>query len=222
MSPHTTPPTHEAPEVSRADGIIALRDGRLFASVLLLERFVGRALSVQGVRSVSLDRSAATATVRLDARHRRDPAILGRLSDALRQNDDGPTPSLPRAAREGDGTVYRHGAVLSTCEVISDRPGRLRLRHEAIANDPGLAARAEALLGAVPGVRAARLAGWTGTLLIGYDPAELNTPRLLRLVEEALEDPSGWVRTLPRRPGPISAWRTRTLASPRWPTSSCR
>ncbi len=197
MATPATPPTHEGPEVSRDEGIIALRDGRLFASAWLLERFVGRVLNVEGVRSVALDRSNATATIHLDSRHRRDPAVLGRLSGALRHEAEGPAPSLPRAAREGDCTVYRHGAVLSTCEVLSDRPGRIRIRHEAIANDPGLAARAEALLAAVPGVRAARLAGWTGTLLIRYDPDALNTPRLLRLAEEALEDPSGWVRTLP-------------------------
>ena len=47
----------------------------------------------------------------------------------------------------------------TTCEVLSDRPGRLRLRHAALRRDPALAREVEQRLEPVPGVSGRPSAG---------------------------------------------------------------
>ena len=111
--------------------------------------------------------------------------------------------SAPREVREGSCTVHRRGDVLTTCEVASDRPGRLAgpPRGPAPATRPW-PERAERCW---PACRASSACGsWTGRagLLIRYDPTRSSARRGC----------SGWPRRCstaraagasccPRRPG---------------------
>src|SRR5262249_20628005 len=140
------------------------------------ERFLGRVFRVEGVRSVAIDRSRATAAIRHEAGAGPHAlaGFLGRLAAALREHaPEGPHATLPRGVREVTCTVFRHGALLSTCEVLSDRPGRLRLRHGELSRDHALARHVEELLTRVPGVRRATFGAWTESLLVRYDAAAL-------------------------------------------------
>ena len=195
-SPASPPPTC----ITWSDGVVVLRDERIFGpgGECLRDRFLARALGVEGVRSVSLDRAQATAAIRHDAGPRGLPRLLERLSAAIR--DGAPSdssPALPRAIRETTCTIHRHGSLLTTCEVLSDQPGRLRLRHARLRRDPAFARGVEQRLGALPGVIRATLAPWTSSLSIHYNPRANGTPGLLRLVEDVLDDSSGWGSTLP-------------------------
>jgi cation transport ATPase len=93
-------------------------------------------------------------------------------------------------------TVYRRGGIVSTCEVVSDRPGRIRLNHEDLRRDPALAERVERLLRSVPGVARAVVGWWSGRLSVWYDPGELSAEGVVRLAEEALEGTTAWALAL--------------------------
>jgi cation transport ATPase len=197
----TTSPTPPPPTgITWSDGVVVLRDERVFGpgGEGLRDRFLARVLGVEGVRCVSLDRARATAAIRHDAGPRGLPRLLERLSAAIR--DGGPSdlrPAPPRAIREATCTIHRHGSLLTTCEVLSDQPGRLRLRHAGLRRDSAFARGVEHRLGALPGVIRATVGPWTSSLLIHYNPAAIRTPALLRLIEDVLDDPSGWGSALP-------------------------
>ena len=158
---------------------------------------LGRVLSVEGVRSVALARARGTATIRNNVAARDLGRFLKRLAVAIREESgSGTCPGLPRCVREARRTIHRHGALLTTCAIVSDRPGKLRLRHETLRRDRALAQRVERFLQNVPGVRRVTLGAWVGDLLIGYDPSAIGLPQLVRLTEEALDDPVGWSRAL--------------------------
>ena len=197
----TQPESSPETRVTCTPGLIELRDERVFGpgGESLRDRFLARVLSVEGIRSVRLDRSQATASIRHDAGPRGDAQLFEELSAAIRAGDpSGPAPQLPRGIREPICTIYRHGEILTTCEILSDHPGRLRLRHQALSRDPAFARSVERLVGALPGVERANVGGWTSSLLIHYNPTAIGSSRLLRLVEGILDDSSGWGDSLPQ------------------------
>src|SRR6266478_5566176 len=95
-APVTPPPTR----VALADGVVVVCDEWLFGpgGERLCERFLGRALSVDGVRSVSLDRSQGTAVVRHGAGPRDRDRLVLMLSAAIR--DDRPSGAIPALPRD--------------------------------------------------------------------------------------------------------------------------
>ena len=142
----TPPRTSSAPtsstHVTWSGGVVVLRDEQIFGpgEERLSERFLGRALSVEGVRSISLDRGQATAIIRHTAGPRDLAGFLERLSHAVRSGVPPESlPALPKTTRDATFTLYRHDRLATTCEVLSDHPGRLRLRHPALRRDPALA-----------------------------------------------------------------------------------
>lgn len=202
MNIFRTPPPDPSPpaRVAWSDGVVVLRDEALFGpdGGRPCERFLGRVLGVAGVRSVSIDRSKATATIRHDVGRGDSDEFLRGLSAALRDLESPESaPALPPGVREASCTIYRHGDVLTTCEVASDQPGRLRLRHETLTSDRALARRVARALATVPGVSATALSLMGRSLLLCYDPAVINTSRLLRLADEAFHGSGGWGLVLP-------------------------
>ncbi len=114
-------------------------------------RFLERAFRLAEIGSVSVDRDNGTAVVR-PGRPPDDPrAFVSELAEALR-TDDGPIPGLPRGVRRSVFTIHRNGSLLSTCEIVVDEPGLLRLRHEALRRDRILAREFREVMGSVPGV----------------------------------------------------------------------
>ncbi len=197
----TTAPASLPAQVTLSKGRVLVRDQEVFGPGAegLCERFVASVLRLEGVRSVSLDRAQATATVRHDCGPRSLGQLLDRLSDAIRNHaDPGSIAPLPRAIRNATCTVFRHGSLLTACEVVSDRPGRLRLRHETLIADRALAVEIEQFLVKVQGVTRVSSFAWTKTLLIGYDPSVIDSTRLIRLIEERVDSPSRWGDSLPR------------------------
>jgi cation transport ATPase len=184
----TPNPDSSAPvDVRWSDGAVTVRDARAFGpgGGALAHLFLRRVFALPEVRSVRLDRAEGAAVVRFDAGA---GGFAGRLAAAVR----GATgPLAPEAVPRPDGhagvTVTRHGAVLTTWEVVHDGPGRLRLRNRAVRRDPALAWRVEAALGDLPGVREARVGRWSATLLVRYDPAEVSAADLIRRAERALD-----------------------------------
>ena len=193
----SVPPTPD-PITWSAD-VVVIRDEQIFGPgrESQCERFLGRVFRVDGVRSVALDRSRATAAIR----HQGGPGdvrgFLVRLAAALRdQAPTGSIPAFPRGVRDTTCTLFSHHGLLSTCEVVTDRPGRLRLRHEDLRRDHALARQVEGVLNKVPGVLRTTFSTWTESLLIRYDASTLAACPIVRLVEEALDRLGGWARAL--------------------------
>ncbi|RUL83945.1 P-type ATPase [Tautonia sociabilis] len=186
------------------DGGVMVRDDRLLGPREEADRaslrFLERAFRVPEVGSVAVDRDQAAAWIR-PARVPGNPAgFLGKLAAALRADDErglGSATTLPRAVRLRSFTVYRHGQMLSTCEVLADRPGWLRLRHPTLRSDPLLAQRFERMMAAVPGVTRSALSARGSVLGLRYDRGVIAPPRLLRMAEEVLDAPAWWDRAVP-------------------------
>ena len=202
MNPSTDPtPAIPRPDVSLSDGAVHLRDAGLFGPGAERDcaRFLARVLSVESVLSVSVDRSQNTAVIRHDAGPRHLIGFLEKLSRGLR--DGVPLESLsslPRGIRALSLTVHRNEGLWSTCRVVSDRAGRLRLSHERWDDDPVLSQFVASVLAETPGVSQAKVNGWSGNLEIRYDSRQIRVDRLVRLVEAAIEDYGGWGGSLPQ------------------------
>src|SRR5439155_14273104 len=93
------------------------------------------------------------------------------------------------------------------------------LRVDALRGDRTRAGRVERLLETVPGVFRVSAGARGGDVRIGYDPAALDTPRLVRLAEAATLGPDAWTRSLPE-PEPVRFGLANTTlgrAAPRDP-----
>jgi cation transport ATPase len=201
LSQTTTPDSGRPSQVTLCNGRVVIRDEQVFGTVdrRICERFLEAMLSLEGVRSVTLDRAQATAAIRHDTR----PGGVGRLLDAVaaairKLHAGAPMPALPRSIQNSICTIFRHGSLFTSCEIMSDRPGRLRLRHETLQSDRALARELERLLVAVNGVRRVSSVAWTKTLFIDYNPALISSTELIRLIEECVDSPSRWGDSLPR------------------------
>jgi hypothetical protein len=80
---------------------------------------------------------------------------------------------------------------LPSVEIVSAVPGRARLRVHGIRDDADRAAESAARVRALEGVRTAEANPTTGTLLVRFDPAQIDVPTIVA----ALEPP-----TRPRQP----------------------
>jgi cation transport ATPase len=191
--------------ISWADGVIQLRTPDILRKSGetgddLRVRLIDRLLNVDGVCSLSVDCPGGLIEIRHTAGSGASGAsmLLERLARAIRAPAE--LSERTRLAttdwlRRSRFTVYRHGAVLSTWQVVHHGPGRLRIRHDSLRSDPKAIQRVARRLSSASGVRRAEANPWTGSLLIGYDPAAVSAPRLIRLAEDE-ERTSGTV------PGP--------------------
>ena len=82
-------------------------------------------------------------------------------------------------------TIHRHRGLLTTWEVVGDQPGVLCLRHEIVAADSALPGGSPTRSSRFTGCSAASVRPLSGTLKIGFDPAQTRTERLLRALESA-------------------------------------
>jgi cation transport ATPase len=193
----SVPPSTDS--ITWSDDAVLVRDEQILGPgrESQCERFLGRVFRAAGVRSVALDRSRATAVIRYEGGPRNRRGFLVRLAAALREQVTPPSAlAFPRGARETTCTLYCHRGLLSTCEVVTDQPGRLRLRHEDLRRDHALARQVEGVLNRVPGVHRTTFSTWTESLLIRYDASTLATGPIVRLVEEALDRLGGWGHAL--------------------------
>ena len=183
-------PTRTSP-VALADGSITIRDEASFGpdGGEPCARFLSRAFAVVEVRSAMVDRSMRTVTLRVDASGPAMMDVLSKLAASLRQPAEPVLwPALTSARRF---SLHRHGATLTTWQVVIDQPGRLKLRQDALRHEPVVVDRVVRELAKLPGVRVARASERTGYLLIRYDPASISSRALLGRAESTLFELQG-------------------------------
>ncbi len=165
-------------ELSWTDGVLRLRDNDLFGECLgdRCLYFLRHVFTLSEVARVEVDRNLATTSIHFDASRFGLAEFLQRLAAALR----GPLPrqadaTLKYVKRDltlatGRVKIQRFGAVLTTWDIIHDRPGRIRLRHETIYRDVTLANRLQAVVENLAGVIECAVWPVTGSVLIRFDP----------------------------------------------------
>jgi cation transport ATPase len=206
-----TPSTSSQVEVSWSDGVIRLRDEDLFGKRLgdLCVVFLRRIFVVEEVKSVEIDRERSTAEIRCNPGPLGLTDLLQRLAAALR----GPFPwgaaAFPDSTFPPDLSrsvarvkVQRLGTILTTCDIITDQPGRIRLRHQEIRCDAALASRISDVIENVYGVLKCKVSHVTGSVLIGFDPGLISASHLLRILERARQIPVS-PDVGPARPKPV-------------------
>ena len=130
--------------VSWSDGLIRLRDEDLFGNRLgdLCVVFLRRIFALDEIKWVEIDRDRSTAEIRYDPGplgltdllHRLATAIRGQFPPDASQFSDSFVPQdLSRSV--GRVKIQRFGTILTTWDIVDYRPGRIRLRHEAIRGD---------------------------------------------------------------------------------------
>jgi Cu2+-exporting ATPase len=174
-------------ELSWGPEIIALRDEETFgtAGAELSSLFLRRVFSVEEVRSVHIDRAGGKAEIHY-ARGKLGLAdLLQRLAVAMRGAPAEAVRLLPFDLSSKKLAIYRHGHLLSTWEVLGERPGVLALRHDMISSDRPMARRVAQQVESFHGVKSSVLSLIGGQLCIRFDPAQTRAERLLRALEAA-------------------------------------
>jgi P-type E1-E2 ATPase len=184
------------PAVSWADGVIHLHDRRLIDADTLGAGlgFLRRAFLLEEVRSVEFDWAAGKASVHYEPRRLDAVGVLERLAAATRDEPvpgelpevelPAPPPGVSRPVK-----WFRHGRRLSTWEVLSEAPGRIRFRHPLLGLDRELSHRVEAELGTVHGVNHVHARPLTASLLVQFDPAVLSKRQLVHILDELVRGP---------------------------------
>ena len=150
-------------------------------------RFLSRVFGIAEVRSIAVDRKRGVATIRHQAHGSGLADLLERMARALRESTTSPgTVPLPDYALVGRFGLHRHGAALTTWEVVSDEPGRLKLRQESLRDDPIVANRVARELRLLPGVQFVKSGDGTGHLVVRYDPSSITARALLGRAESTL------------------------------------
>jgi manganese/zinc-transporting P-type ATPase C len=172
-------------------------------------QFLARAFTVEEVASVEIRK--ADAFGRIHYRSTTEASgIWRKLSQALRSlgqskaNDefiepkgvdglflDGP-PTLPIR-------VHRIGLFLSTWRLRYESKTRVRLSHPILLNRKDVAYRLEEELGAILGVTDFRTSVLTSSVVVHFDPRQLNLQRLVRRLE------ASWPKLLDGLEGPPSS-----------------
>ena len=185
-------------EVSCSEGVIRLRDKDLFGESLgdRFVLFLRHVFTLSEVAWVEIDRNLSTAGIHYDAGRLGLPEFLERLAAALRSSSpphaDAPSKSLSRDLEHCIGRlrIQRFGTTLTTWDIIHDRPGRIRLRHQAIYRDPALASRLHDIIQNTVGVIECAVWPVTGSVLIRFNPDLTNASYLLRILEHARYAPT--------------------------------
>ncbi len=100
-------------------------------------------------------------------------AGIARFRLAARSNHESKAPRpvpRPRAVAASPET--------KAVKVLSELPGRVRLRVAGVRDDPACAGAVLNALNALPGVRTADVNPLTGSALLRYDPARLTLPEI--------------------------------------------
>jgi cation transport ATPase len=185
--------------VSWSDGAIRLRDKELFGEQPgeLCVIFLRRVFTLDEVKRVEIDRDQSTAQIHYEPGHIELSDILHRLASAIHSRipRDATTLSDGIVTKDLSGSlrrikIQRFGKVLTTWDIVHDRPGRIRLRHETIRGDAILARRIQEDVENGSGVIACSVWQLTGSVLIRFDPGLTNPSRLLRILDRARLTPT--------------------------------
>jgi len=94
----------------------------------------------------------------------------------------------PHAARDYKGVVryFRHGSVISGWEILSELPGRLRLRNLVLYRRKQLCQAIERELTSTLGVDGFSTSPLTGTVLVKHDPRQLTLAQVVEILDAAV------------------------------------
>ena len=185
--------------VSWSDGMVRLRDEELFGKRLaeLGADFLRHVFALVEVAWVEIDSEQFTASIGYDSGRLSLPEFLERLSAVLRGQlaVDAVMPSAGSIPRDlarpiGPLRIERFGSFLTTWEIVYHRPGRLRLRHQALRGDLAQAVRVRDAALHVPGVTECTVRPVTGSVLIQFDPDSTNASQLMRILDYVRHTPS--------------------------------
>ncbi|HEX8154927.1 MAG TPA: heavy metal translocating P-type ATPase, partial [Thermoanaerobaculia bacterium] len=148
--------------------------------------FVAVLLEIASVFEVAILSRRETAEIRFDAAV--EPEAFGRaLSDRLRVPIDGAAPPIAmKADRHGVFRIHRSGDVFTTSRVVSDIPGRMRVRNDRLFRRSKVCHEVERELMTVVGVERFSTSAVAGSLLVHYDPAKIGRDELVLLIDELL------------------------------------
>ena len=154
-------------------------------------------LALAEVRSVEINRDQSTAEIHLEANRLELRHILDRLATSIHGQIAGASPTFSYDINPGDLSesirrikIRRFGSILTTWDIVHNQRGRIRLRHEAVRGNAALANRIQEIMQDVPGVKHCAVRPLTGSVLIGFEPALIDTYHLLRILDRARSAPS--------------------------------
>ena len=164
--------------------MIRLRDEDLFGKRLgeLCVAFLRRVFALDEVKWVEIDRDQSTAEIRYEPGRFGLTDLLQRLAAAIRRSV---CPETPRQFSDGfvsTGSfssvgrikIQRFGTILTTWDIVHDRPGRIRLRHETIRATRRWRVGSRTSSRMSPELSSARSGTLTGSVLIRFDPGLTN------------------------------------------------
>ena len=220
--------------VSWLEGVVRLRDDDLFGKGLgdQCVCFLRHVFTLAEVAWVEVDRNLSTVSIHYDSGRFALAEFLQRLAAALRRpvasRADAVSMCLRRDLEHFTGRVkiQRFGTTITTWNIVHDRPGRIRLRHQTIYRDEVLASRLRS--------RPARMcagviecAVWpiTGSVLIRFDPELTSTADLLKELDRARSTSActgadvSWFEVNRFRASQLFVWHWQLLA--KWQLRSC-
>jgi cation transport ATPase len=183
--------------VSWSDGMLRLRDDDLFGEGRG-ERcvcFLRHVFTLGEVAWVEIDRTLATAGIHFNTSSFGLAEFLQRLAAALRsplsRHADAASKCLEQDLTRLAGRVkiQRFGTILTTWDIVHDRPGRIRLRHQTIYRNAVLANRLRAAIENFIGVIKCAVWPVTGSVLIRFDPNLTSAAYLLQLLDRVRNTP---------------------------------
>jgi cation transport ATPase len=187
--------THSRIGVCWSDGVIRLCDEELFGKrprQHLCATFLHRVFALAEVRSVEINRDQSTAEIHVEHDQLEVSRILDRLATSIDSQAAGASSTFshdidPRDLSESVRRVKirRFGSMLTTWDIVHGQRGRIRLRHEAVRGNSAVANRIQEIMHDVPGVKDCAIRPLTGSVLIRFDPAQIDTYRLLRILDRA-------------------------------------
>jgi cation transport ATPase len=184
MRPTASATVHRAGELVVTDATLFGGDddgpARLFAA---------RVLRVPELRALVIDPARAAATLRYCAPRQGAAAVIHRLADAAAAGAPLPDQALPPWRRGQCAVLHRYRDIISTLEIISAVPGRLRACHPTLRREPKTAQLVMSRLRAAAGVRAVTVTT-LAVLDVRFEPAQTTAQALLRVAESVLAAPA--------------------------------
>ena len=175
---------------------LTVRDAGLFAQPdgAACTAFLARLFTVPEIQRIDIDPGQDAARIRYAASGRSPAEILRQIAAALTDREpngsrlDSAGPLLLGRNTSAPVSVVRHGEAVTTWQLLHELPGRVRLRHDLLVGDVNAALYVEQELKATFGVLDVSAKPLTGSVLIQFQPDQLRTDQLLRIVEGILLD----------------------------------
>ncbi|MET0413646.1 MAG: heavy metal translocating P-type ATPase [Polyangiaceae bacterium] len=159
----------------------------------LARQFFTRAFRAPGVVQVAIDAARGTGEVVLSAPLRAGDRRLSELS-ALLASEEGAEagnevlvfPEQFGESKDSSVRLQRYGRRLSTWIARHDLPGRIRLHHEALYRNRDLCQTIERELMNTFGIDRYSIDEFTATVLINYDPKQIQKHQIVGILESVL------------------------------------